>query len=216
VESRFRGGLLALPLPGAGVTFFAAAKKVTKESSSFKPAVTRTLATLASPQWPSPKCRPHRPNRAWLAHGLTPRAACVTGSAPYSSSPLRGRPVNRVCAYLRANAAISTHCTCVPLVSLAYPTAARSAVPKLFRAEPARLRLWLVRPCASQARLVLRGRHLGECHWPLASMANVRVTAGLNELLSLVTFFAAAKKVTAAPHRGSANRPKRTRDPTTE
>ncbi|WP_222946873.1 hypothetical protein, partial [Caballeronia sp. EK] len=29
VESRFRGGLLALPLPGAGVTFFAAAKKAT-------------------------------------------------------------------------------------------------------------------------------------------------------------------------------------------
>jgi hypothetical protein len=28
-----RVGLLALPLPGAGVTFFAAAKKVTKESS---------------------------------------------------------------------------------------------------------------------------------------------------------------------------------------
>ncbi|CAL8475285.1 protein of unknown function [Caballeronia sp. S22] len=44
-------------------------------------------------------------------------------------------------------------------------------------------------------------------------MANVRVTAGLNELLSLVTFFAAAKKVTAAPHRGSANRPPRIRDP---
>ncbi|WP_222946839.1 hypothetical protein, partial [Caballeronia sp. EK] len=47
----------------------------------------------------------------------------------------------------------------------------------------------------------------------LASMAKLRVTAGLNELLSLVTFFAAAKKVTAAPHRGSANRPTRTRDP---
>ncbi|WP_143281707.1 hypothetical protein, partial [Caballeronia cordobensis] len=29
----FGVGLLALPLPGAGVTFFAAAKKVTKESS---------------------------------------------------------------------------------------------------------------------------------------------------------------------------------------
>jgi hypothetical protein len=29
----------------------------------------------------------------------------------------------------------------------------------------------------------------------------------------LVTFFAAAKKVTAAPHRGSANKPKRKRDP---
>ena len=44
-------------------------------------------------------------------------------------------------------------------------------------------------------------------------MANVRVTAGLNELLSLVTFFAAAKKVTPAPGRGSANKPTRTRDP---
>ncbi|MDR5779359.1 hypothetical protein QCE63_07940, partial [Caballeronia sp. LZ065] len=31
--SCIRVGLLALPLPGAGVTFFAAAKKVTKESS---------------------------------------------------------------------------------------------------------------------------------------------------------------------------------------
>src|ERR1700744_5228720 len=45
-------------------------------------------------------------------------------------------------------------------------------------------------------------------------MAKLRVTAGLNELLSLVTFFAAAKKVTAAPHRGNANKPKRNRDPT--
>ncbi|CAL8475722.1 protein of unknown function (plasmid) [Caballeronia sp. S22] len=44
-------------------------------------------------------------------------------------------------------------------------------------------------------------------------MANVRVTAGLNELLSLVTFFAAAKKVTPAPGRGSANKPIRNRDP---
>src|SRR5690242_7874267 len=31
--------------------------------------------------------------------------------------------------------------------------------------------------------------------------------------VSLVTFFAAAKKVTAAPHRGNANRPKTKRDP---
>jgi hypothetical protein len=33
VKSCFRVGLLALPLCGAAVTFFAAAKKVTKESS---------------------------------------------------------------------------------------------------------------------------------------------------------------------------------------
>src|ERR1700755_2534608 len=31
----------------------------------------------------------------------------------------------------------------------------------------------------------------------------------LGQAVSLVTFFAAAKKVTAAPHRGSANRPTR-------
>ncbi|SAK64554.1 hypothetical protein AWB76_03510 [Caballeronia temeraria] len=43
--SRFLCGLLALPLCGAAVTFFAAAKKVTKESSSFRPAVTRTLGS---------------------------------------------------------------------------------------------------------------------------------------------------------------------------
>ncbi|MDR5792985.1 hypothetical protein QCE49_06290, partial [Caballeronia sp. LZ008] len=33
--------------------------------------------------------------------------------------------------------------------------------------------------------------------------------------LNTVAFFAAAKKVTAAPHRGSANRPTRKRDPAT-
>jgi hypothetical protein len=36
---------------------------------------------------------------------------------------------------------------------------------------------------------------------------------GRIELLSLVTFFAAAKKVTAAPHRGNANKPTGKRDP---
>jgi len=43
--SRFLSGLLALPLCGAAVTFFAAAKKVTKESSSLRPAVTRNLGS---------------------------------------------------------------------------------------------------------------------------------------------------------------------------
>ncbi|WP_087131867.1 hypothetical protein [Caballeronia pedi] len=37
--------------------------------------------------------------------------------------------------------------------------------------------------------------------------------SGWGKLLSLVTFFAAAKKVTAAPHRGNANKPTRIRDP---
>jgi hypothetical protein len=48
VKSCFRVGLLALPLPGAGVTFFAAAKKVTKESSfphpkQFTPAAAQAI-----------------------------------------------------------------------------------------------------------------------------------------------------------------------------
>jgi hypothetical protein len=37
VESCFDVGLLALPLPEAGVTFFAVAKKVTKEGSFSQP-----------------------------------------------------------------------------------------------------------------------------------------------------------------------------------
>ncbi|CAL8476756.1 protein of unknown function (plasmid) [Caballeronia sp. S22] len=48
----------------------------------------------------------------------------------------------------------------------------------------------------------------------LASVAKLRVTAGDEKLLSLVTFFAAAKKVTPAPGRGSANRPPRNQDST--
>jgi hypothetical protein len=35
----------------------------------------------------------------------------------------------------------------------------------------------------------------------------------MGKLLSLPTFFAAAKKVGAAPHRGNANKPTRNRDP---
>ena len=122
--SRLRVGLLALPLCGAAVTFFAAAKKVTKEtafpiqSASCRPRH-RRLA-----EWTGGSECPRRSNRAWIAHGLTRRAARVAGSARNSSGPLRGRTDNRVRV-----------CFCVSLfslVSLAYPTAARSAVPALF------------------------------------------------------------------------------------
>ena len=170
-----RGGLLALPLCGAAVTFFAAAKKVTKESSSLKPAVTRTLAMLVSRRWHSPKCRPRRTNRAWLAHGLTHRTSCAHWFSTKWLQPA-SRPMGQ--SGRRVLLSDVCHVTASIRVSLAYPTAARSAVPKLFRAEPARSNYWRGRPCAIQARLGLRGRHLGECHRRLASMANVRVTAG--------------------------------------
>jgi hypothetical protein len=49
---RFRFGLLALPLCGAAVTFFAAAKKVTKESR-FKPPVPASIAPRPAALEPS-------------------------------------------------------------------------------------------------------------------------------------------------------------------
>jgi len=36
---------------------------------------------LASRAWPSPKCRPQRTYRAWLAHGLPPETIQRAGSA---------------------------------------------------------------------------------------------------------------------------------------
>src|ERR1700744_3649401 len=79
--SRFRVGLLALPLCGAAGTFFAAAKKVTKEtacpslSTSYRPRH-RRLA-----EWPGSSECPHKRNGAWIAHGLTHRTTQQIGSA---------------------------------------------------------------------------------------------------------------------------------------
>ena len=102
MESCFLVGLLALPLPGAGVTFFAAAKKVTKESSFSPPAVTRTLAILLLRERPSPKECPHRPNRAWIAHGLTRHNFERAGSAPNSF----GTALRAAAGYARETARI--------------------------------------------------------------------------------------------------------------
>ncbi|CAL8477166.1 conserved protein of unknown function (plasmid) [Caballeronia sp. S22] len=85
--------------------------------------------------------------------------------------------------------------------------------PELFGAEPVCSVVRCVRPCAVQALVCLWGHSLQPGH-----SAN-RLCRGRHEVLrlgiavSLVTFFAAAKKVTAAPHRGSANKPLRKRDP---
>jgi hypothetical protein len=63
-------GLLALPLSGAGLTFFAAAKKVSKESS-FPP---RMLAMRRQPvlsEWS---------NRGSVVSGVSPLLACRQGA----------------------------------------------------------------------------------------------------------------------------------------
>jgi len=53
-----------------------------------------------------------------------------------------------------------SHCVRKPMVSLECPAAARSAVPMLFRAEPARSTHSGGRPCAIQAGLGLWGHSL--------------------------------------------------------
>src|SRR6201991_2488762 len=70
-----------------------------------------------------------------------------------------------------------------------------------------------VRPCAIQAARVLWGHSLLPGHSANRLCRGRHEALWMEKLLSLPTFFAAAKKVGAAPHRGNANRPTRKRDP---
>src|SRR6201996_8810624 len=82
--SRFRVGLLALPLCGAAPTFFAAAKKVGKESSfSIQSASSRPRHRRLVEWTGSSEC-PHKTHRAWTAHDLTSHNPSRAGSAQNS------------------------------------------------------------------------------------------------------------------------------------
>ncbi|SAL60596.1 hypothetical protein AWB71_03394 [Caballeronia peredens] len=70
-ETCVRVGLLALPLCGAAPTFFAAAKKVGKESSSSHPKYFTPAAAQANCLWHGSSKYPQRSKRAWIGHGLT-------------------------------------------------------------------------------------------------------------------------------------------------
>src|ERR1700744_2253742 len=72
--SRFRVGLLALPLCGAAVTFFAAAKKVTKETAFPIQSASRRPRHRRLTEWPGCSECPHKTHAAWIAHGLPRRA----------------------------------------------------------------------------------------------------------------------------------------------
>ncbi|WP_125483087.1 hypothetical protein [Caballeronia choica] len=63
-------GLFALPLSGAGLTFFAAAKKVSKESSLPTPMLAMRLQTAPS-EWS---------NRGSVVSGVSPLLACRKGA----------------------------------------------------------------------------------------------------------------------------------------
>src|SRR4249919_2599331 len=66
----FLFGLLALPLSGAGLTFFAAAKKVSKESSFPTPILAGRLQTAPS-EWS---------NRGSVVSGVSSLLACRKGA----------------------------------------------------------------------------------------------------------------------------------------
>jgi hypothetical protein len=70
-------GLLALPLSGAGLTFFAAAKKVSKESSFPTPILASRRQTVPS-EWS---------NRGSVVSGVSSLLACRKGA---HVAPLRG------------------------------------------------------------------------------------------------------------------------------
>src|SRR6202012_3867824 len=79
--SRFLFGLFALPLPGAGVTFFAAAKKVTKETAIPSLSTSHRPRHRRLAEWPGSSECPHKQIRAWTAHGLTSHNLKRAGSA---------------------------------------------------------------------------------------------------------------------------------------
>ena len=91
-ETCFAIGLLASPPCGAAVTFFAAAKKVTKESSFFRQQ-SQTGNALAIPIGPAPKCRPQRTLGAWCAARTVKSRSERVGTAvihPFSLRWTRG------------------------------------------------------------------------------------------------------------------------------
>src|ERR1700754_2998543 len=82
--SRVRVGLLALPLCGAAVTFFAAAKKVTKETTIPSLSTSHRPRHRRLAKWHGSSECPHKTHRAWTAHGLPHQVFKRAGSAPKS------------------------------------------------------------------------------------------------------------------------------------
>ena len=204
----FLFGLFALPLSGAGLTFFAAAKKVSKESS-FPPPILAMRRQTAPSEWS---------NRGSVVSGVSSLLACRQGArvAPLyavdqqsyirpraTRSPVRQNrnPIATSPSYVRARYMLQFTTTCSPVVG---------------HEVPGRMNDCCSTPCCGATCAPFL--HANNDETPLTTLprldhSDVTVwrrlaSIGVGKLLSLLTFFAAAKKVSPAPDRGRANKPK--------
>jgi hypothetical protein len=109
----FVSGLLALPLCGAAVTFFAAAKKVTKESSFFSQRC-KDVATVALLSGPAPKCRPQKTEGLGARHALCHRAVNELAQQSFIRFRFAGREVHRRAVEVRGRGGSPLVFGCAP------------------------------------------------------------------------------------------------------
>jgi general secretion pathway protein K len=186
-------GLLASPLCGAALTFFAAAKKVSKESG-LTPLACRCPSLSSNRK--RPKTRPAlAPLTSVTKHSSAPTPSdiqkAVTGRR---NQPATRQSAGMVHVPITQQARAIVHTLRAEQTTKSYAQPARTecvdGMNEPFVTNEVNARGGLV---FGPLRGVLRGGHL---------------QAGGVSPLSLLTFFAAAKKVSAAPHRGEANGPK--------
>ena len=206
----FGVGLFALPLSGAGLTFFAAAKKVSKESS-FPPPILAMRRQTAPSEWS---------NRGSVVSGVSSLLACRQRRARRTairSGPAVIHPASRYALTRHAKPkpepiAISTsyvRACCM----LQFTTASR---PGVGHEVPRRMNDCCSTPCCGATCAPFL--HANNDKTPLTTLPRLDhsditvwrrlASIGVVKLLSLLTFFAAAKKVSPAPDRGRANKPK--------
>ena len=203
-------GLFALPLSGAGLTFFAAAKKVSKESSFPTPILAMRLQTAPS-EWS---------NRGSVVSGVSSLLACRrgTGIAPlyevdqqsYIQPRATRSPVRQ---NQNPNPSLYHHPTFVLAACFNSPPLSR---PVVGHEVPGRMNDCCSTPCRGATCAPFL--HANNDETPLTTLPRLdhsegtvwrrMASIGGGKLLSLLTFFAAAKKVSPAPDRGRANKPK--------
>ena len=207
----FHGGLLALPLCGAALTFFAAAKKVSKESGLTPPAHKRVpwlggssgtsgiraVAHSALVTKPSLAPTPHCLRRGRVCKGNLQVLLCAMGFRSSQGAGNKARPGRA--------AREKSEWVKLPRGAAALRNAQANERPAVLELPRRRAKRRRKNDCLV-TYVGCAGGRIPDA--PLSPPSQgTRLRAGGVSPLSLLTFFAAAKKVSAAPHRGNANRP---------